>query len=61
MKEFALKGTKRIAGGKKAAKVLRATGAIPCNLYGAQKDADGKTMATSFSVDFEAVRPTSTP
>ncbi len=56
MKEFALKGTKRIAGGKKAAKVLRATGAIPCNLYGAQKDADGKTMATSFSVDFEAVR-----
>ncbi len=56
MKEFALKGTKRIAGGKKAAKVLRATGAIPCNLYGAQKDADGKTTATSFSVDFEAVR-----
>ncbi len=56
MKEFSLKGTKRIAGGKKAAKILRATGAIPCNLYGSQKDADGKTIATSFSVDFEAVR-----
>ncbi len=56
MKEFALKGTKRTAGGKKAAKALRATGAIPCNLYGAQKDAEGKTIATSFTVDFEAVR-----
>lgn len=56
MKEFALKGTARTAGGKKAAKALRATGAIPCNLYGAQKDAEGKTAATSFAVDFEAVR-----
>ena len=56
MKTFELKGTARQAGGKKAAKVLRATGAIPCNLYGGQKDADGKAVATSFSVTFEAVR-----
>jgi len=56
MKEFQLTGTKRTPGGKKAAKVLRASGAIPCNLYGAQKDAEGNTVATSFTVDFEAVR-----
>ncbi len=56
MKEFELKGTARTAGGKKAAKALRATGAIPCNLYGAQKDANGKAIATSFTVNFEAVR-----
>ena len=56
MKTFELKGTARQAGGKKAAKVLRASGAIPCNLYGGQKDADGKAVATSFSVTFEAVR-----
>lgn len=56
MKTFELKGTARVAGGKKAAKVLRATGAIPCNLYGAQKDAEGKAVATSFSVQFEDVR-----
>ncbi|MGN1213938.1 MAG: 50S ribosomal protein L25/general stress protein Ctc [Bacteroidaceae bacterium] len=56
MKEFNLKGTARTAGGKKAAKQLRATGAIPCNLYGVQKDAEGKAVATSFAVDFEAVR-----
>ena len=56
MKDFALKGTKRTPGGKKAAKILRTTGAIPCNLYGSQKDAEGKAVATSFQVDFEAVR-----
>ena len=56
MKTFELKGTARVAGGKKAAKALRATGAIPCNLYGVKKDADGKAVATSFSVTFEAVR-----
>lgn len=56
MKEFALKGTKRTPGGKKAAKILRATGAIPCNLYGNIKDAEGNIISTSFTVDFEAVR-----
>ena len=56
MKTFELKGTARVAGGKRAAKILRATGAIPCNLYGVEKDADGKAVATSFSVTFEAVR-----
>lgn len=56
MKEFNLKGTLRTADGKKGAKALRATGAIPCNLYGAKKDENGKAVATSFSVTFEAVR-----
>lgn len=56
MKTFELKGTARVAGGKKGAKQLRATGAIPCNLYGVEKDANGKAVAKSFSVNFEAVR-----
>lgn len=56
MKTFELKGTARVASGKKGAKLLRATGAVPCNLYGVEKDANGKAVATSFSVNFEAVR-----
>lgn len=56
MKEFALKGTLRTPGGKKAAKLLRKTGAVPCNLYGVEKDSEGKAVAKSFSVDFEDVR-----
>ena len=56
MKTYELKGTARTAGGKRAAKALRATGAIPCNIYGVEKDADGKAAATSFSVKFEDVR-----
>lgn len=56
MKEFALKGTVRTTSGKKAAKLLRSEGKVPCNLYGVAKDKDGKAVAQSFTVDFEAVR-----
>ncbi len=56
MKEFDLKGTVRTESGKKAAKLLRASGAVPCNLYGVAKDKDGKAVAQSFTVNFEAVR-----
>lgn len=56
MKEFSLKGTARTEIGKKAAKTLRASGVIPCNLYGVEKDNDGKAVAKSFSVNFEDVR-----
>ena len=41
MKEFALCGTKRAEGGKKAAKLLRAQGFIPCNLIGKDVVKDG--------------------
>lgn len=56
MKEFNLKGTARTTSGKKAAKLLRSEGKVPCNLYGVAKDKDGKAVAESFTVDFEAVR-----
>lgn len=56
MKEFNLKGTKRQELGKKATRELRKAGKVPCVIYGSKKDADGKTIATEFEVDFEAIR-----
>lgn len=38
MQTFDLKGTKREAGGKKAAKALRSTGNVPCIVYGGDKE-----------------------
>ncbi|MBR6077764.1 MAG: 50S ribosomal protein L25, partial [Paludibacteraceae bacterium] len=49
MKEIAVKGTVRTAFGKKAAKEIRKTDAVPCVLYGAEKDAEGKQVATHFT------------
>ena len=49
MKEFALNGQKREALGKKASKLLRKEGVIPCNIYGENK-ADGKPVAKQFTV-----------
>jgi large subunit ribosomal protein L25 len=49
MKEFALNGQKREALGKKASKLLRKEGVIPCNIYGENK-ADGKPVAEQFTV-----------
>jgi len=49
MKTIEIKGTARVAGGKKAAKELRKQGVIPCNLYGELKDEKGLPKAFSFS------------
>ena len=49
MKTIEIKGTARVAGGKKAAKQLRKQGVIPCNLYGELKDEKGLPQAVSFS------------
>ena len=49
MKEFSLAGTKRAENGKKAAKLLRAQGLIPCNLM-------SKDGAQSFTVKVADVR-----
>ncbi|MCQ2225990.1 MAG: 50S ribosomal protein L25/general stress protein Ctc [Paludibacteraceae bacterium] len=49
MKTFELKGASRTATGKKEVKALRATGVIPCNLYGAGAN-------TNFQVNVEDVR-----
>ena len=38
MQTFDLKGTKREAGGKKAAKALRSAGNVPCIVYGGEKE-----------------------
>ena len=55
MKEFALTGTKRETVGKKASKLMRKEGLIPCNLYG-EKIVDGKPEALSFSIPMTELR-----
>ena len=50
MKTIEIKGTARVAGGKKAAKQLRKQGIVPCNLYGEKKGENGLPEATAFSV-----------
>ncbi len=50
MKTIEIKGTAREVGGKKAAKLLRKQGLVPCNLYGELKDENGLPKAFAFSV-----------
>ena len=56
MKEFSVSGTKRAATGKKASKLLRKEGIVPCNLYGETKDANGLPEALAFQVNFADIR-----
>ena len=55
MKEFALNGQKRETVGKKASKLQRKEGLIPCNLYG-EKIVDGKPEALAFSISMTELR-----
>ena len=55
MKEFALNGKKREAVGKKASKLLRKEGMIPCNLYG-ENLVDGKPVAMAFMIPMSELR-----
>jgi len=48
MKEIELTGKVRTDLGKKASKLLRKEGLIPCNLYGEKKDENGNPVAFSF-------------
>ncbi len=50
MKTIEIKGTARVAGGKKAAKQLRKQGMVPCNIYGELKDEQGLPKAVAFAV-----------
>ena len=50
MKTIEIKGTAREVGGKKAAKLLRKQGLVPCNVYGELKDENGKPKAFAFAV-----------
>lgn len=55
MKEFALNGQKRETVGKKASKMLRKEGLIPCNLYG-ENTVDGKPVALQFAIPMAELR-----
>ena len=56
MKEIAINGQKREATGKKASKMMRKEGLVPCNLYGEKKDGKGLPEAVAFSVPFTEIR-----
>ncbi|MBQ0021353.1 MAG: 50S ribosomal protein L25/general stress protein Ctc [Bacteroidales bacterium] len=49
MKSIDVKGTARVAGGKKAARELRKQDMVPCNLYGEKRGEDGLPVAESFA------------
>ena len=56
MREISVKGTKRETTGKKASKLMRKEGLVPCNLYGEKKDGNGLPEAVAFSVPFTEIR-----
>ena len=56
MKEIELKGTKRTETGKKATKLLRKEGLVPCNVYGEKKGENGLPEALSFDVSMRDLR-----
>lgn len=56
MKEINVKGQLRETTGKKACKLLRKEGLIPCNLYGETKDEKGLPQALSFALNATDVR-----
>lgn len=55
MKEFSLNGQKRETVGKKASKILRKEGLIPCNMYG-ESVVDGKPAALAFAIPMAELR-----
>lgn len=56
MKEIEVKGQKRTDVGKKATKLLRKEGLVPCNLYGEKRDGNGLPEALSFAVPASDLR-----
>ena len=56
MKEISINGQKRETTGKKASKLMRKEGLVPCNLYGEKKDGKGLPEAVAFSVPFTEIR-----
>ncbi|MBR5655927.1 MAG: 50S ribosomal protein L25/general stress protein Ctc [Prevotella sp.] len=55
MKEISLNGQKRETVGKKASKLMRKEGLVPCNLYGENRE-DGKPVALAFSIPMTDLR-----
>ena len=56
MKEINVSGQKRSDLGKKASKLLRKEGLVPCNLYGEKKGENGAPEAFSFAVPMSELR-----
>lgn len=56
MKEINVTGQKRTEVGKKASKLLRKEGLVPCNIYGEKKDENGLPVAMSFVVPATELR-----
>ena len=56
MKVIAINGQKRETTGKKASKLMRKEGLVPCNIYGEEKDEKGLPQALSFAVPFTELR-----
>jgi len=56
MKEIAINGQKREATGKKASKLLRKEGLVPCNLYGEVKGENGLPEALAFAAPMAELR-----
>ena len=56
MLEISVSGQSRTDLGKKASKLLRKEGLIPCNIYGIEKGENGLPVAKSFVVPFSEIR-----
>ena len=56
MKEISINGQVRESVGKKATKLMRKEGLVPCNLYGETKDENGLPVALAFSVSNAEIR-----
>ena len=56
MLEINLSGKKRTEVGKKASRMMRKEGLVPCNLYGEKRGSNGLPEAISFSVPFSELR-----
>ena len=56
MKEITINGQMRETTGKKASKMIRKEGLVPCNLYGEKTDEKGLPVADAFVASFAELR-----
>ena len=56
MQEIVVNGQKRTETGKKASKLMRKEGLVPCNMYGEKKGENGLPEAMSFAVSMAELR-----
>ncbi|MBO4810856.1 MAG: 50S ribosomal protein L25/general stress protein Ctc [Prevotella sp.] len=56
MKEIVINGQQRETTGKKASKLMRKEGLVPCNLYGEERDEKGLPKALAFAAPFVELR-----